>query len=98
MSERPGGGEEGGRSRYDDSPCYCRKLGHAVTFRYCRGVTDGLPCALVLDCWYETFDVASHLRGCYSSAELERIFAPPPHKLGQIAGILAALDQAAREG
>ena len=63
----------------------CRRLGHEVVFGYCRQETDGKPCRLILDCWWERFDVRSFLRAHLSAeamAEVERASAsPPPSKL-----------------
>jgi hypothetical protein len=35
----------------------CRRLGHEITFAYCRRENFGKPCRLILDCWWERFDV-----------------------------------------
>lgn len=40
----------------------CRRLGHEVTFEYCRQESYGKPCRLILDCWWERFDVRTFLR------------------------------------
>ena len=40
----------------------CRRLGHEMAFGYCRQETGGKPCRLILDCWWERFDVRSFLR------------------------------------
>ena len=63
----------------------CCRLGHEVTFGYCRQETGGKPCRLILDCWWEQFDVRSflqaHLPG-EDMAQVERASAsPPPFKL-----------------
>ena len=73
---------------------HCRRLGHPVSFSYCRRAGDGLPCPRILDCWFETFDVASFLRSAYSPEELGRAFRPQPPKVTQLLEIL----QAARRG
>jgi len=79
------------RARHDGLERHCRKLGHPVAFRYCRSVAEELPCAMVADCWYEIFDVALHLRACYSPEELARVFRPPRDKVNQILDILASI-------
>jgi hypothetical protein len=40
----------------------CRRLGQEVTFGYCRQETHGQPCRLILDCWWEQFEVRAFLR------------------------------------
>jgi|SRR5208282_215171 len=75
----------------------CRRLGHEVTFGYCRQETGGQPCRLVLDCWWERFDVRSFLQAHLSAgamAQVERAgTSSPPAK------VLSLLDlvQQARE-
>jgi hypothetical protein len=63
----------------------CRRLGHEVTFGYCRQETGGKSCRLILDCWWEQFDVRSFLQAHLSEedmAQVERAAAsPPPSKV-----------------
>lgn len=63
----------------------CRRLGHEVTFGYCRREAGGKPCRLVLDCWWEQFDVRSFLQAHLTEedmAQVERAAAsPPPSKM-----------------
>lgn len=83
-------------ARHDDRVGHCLRLGHPVTFGYCRAVVNGLPCNRVLDCWFEVFEVAEHLREHYSADELRRVFRPPEGKVAQILSIVKAVR--AREG
>jgi hypothetical protein len=63
----------------------CRRLGHEVAFGYCRQETGGQPCRLILDCWWEQFDVRAFLRAHLpeeAMAQVERAAAaPPPSKV-----------------
>lgn len=63
----------------------CCRLGHEMTFGYCRQETGGKPCRLILDCWWERFDVRSFLRAHLSEevmAQVEHASAsPPPPKI-----------------
>ena len=63
----------------------CRRLGHEVTFSYCRQETSGKPCRLILDCWWERFDVRGFLQAHLppeTMAEVERAgTAPSPSKV-----------------
>jgi hypothetical protein len=63
----------------------CRRLGEEVTFGYCRQEMGGKPCRLILDCWWEQFDVRSFLQAHLSEedmAQVERASAsPPPSKM-----------------
>jgi hypothetical protein len=69
----------------DDVLLRCCRLGHEVTFGYCRRETLGQPCRLILDCWWERFDVHAFLKAHLSvevMAQVERKSAsPPPSKL-----------------
>ena len=61
----------------------CRRLGHEVPFGYCRRENRGEPCRLVLDCWWEQFDVRGFLRAnlppdVMNRIECARDVAPPP--------------------
>lgn len=59
----------------------CRRLGHEVSFEYCRQETRGQPCRLILDCWWEQFDVRAFLRAHLpeeAMAQVERASATPP--------------------
>ncbi len=63
----------------------CRRLGQEVTFGYCRQEMGGKPCRLILDCWWERFDVRSFLQANLSAeamAEVEQAgTSPPPSKV-----------------
>ncbi len=78
----------------------CRRLGHEVTFGYCRQETRGSPCRLILDCWWERFDVRSFLKANLSAeamAEVERASAssPPSKVLSLVDMIQQAKDRLA---
>lgn len=68
-----------------DAPLRCRRLGHEVAFGYCRQELGGKPCRLILDCWWERFDIRAFLRAHLSEdamAQVERAgTAPPPSKM-----------------
>jgi hypothetical protein len=49
--------------RHDEQTRRCPRLGGPIRFGYCRTAgEDGGPCRKSLDCWWERFDVAGHLR------------------------------------
>ena len=75
-------------NQFDDTNSYCRSLGHYVPFRYCRTVSDGLPCGKIKDCWFEKIDVARFISENYTEPERERIFAPPPEKISTILDLI----------
>jgi hypothetical protein len=64
---------------------HCRRLGHEVAFGYCRQEMGGRPCRLILDCWWEHFDVRAFLRAHLPEevmADVEQAgTSPPPSKV-----------------
>jgi hypothetical protein len=66
---------------HDNRESYCRMLGHAVPFSYCRQVSEGLPCRLLADCWYTQFDAVAWMRERFTSEQIARITAPPRPKI-----------------
>ncbi len=80
----------------------CRRLGQEVAFGYCRQDTRGNPCRLILDCWWERFDVRSFLQAHLSAeamAEVQRAAsAPPPSKVLSLVDLIQqAKDRLASE-
>ena len=63
----------------------CPRLGHELTFGYCRQESRGKPCRLVLDCWWERFDVRAFFQAYLPQEEMARVehvcSAPPPSKM-----------------
>jgi len=63
----------------------CPRLGHELTFGYCRQESRGKPCRLIMDCWWERFDVRAFFQAHLPQeemAQVERVCsAPPPSKL-----------------
>jgi hypothetical protein len=66
---------------HDDLETHCRMLGHEVPFKYCRSVSNDLPCRRVADCWFTQFDVAAWLSAHYTPEQIAQITAPPAPKL-----------------
>jgi hypothetical protein len=75
--------------QHDELEGYCRKLGHHLSFGYCRRVNQGLPCAAIRDCWFERLAIDEFLERNYSEAERARSGGPAPGKLETILGALA---------
>jgi hypothetical protein len=74
--------------QFDDKTAYCRSLGHYVPFKYCRTVSEQLPCRKVRDCWHEKLEIDLFLNEEYSESERERIFSPPPEKISTIIDLI----------
>ncbi|MBN2418978.1 MAG: hypothetical protein JXL81_06305 [Deltaproteobacteria bacterium] len=61
-------------TQVDEYTIRCPRLGHAVTFSYCRGENNGLPCFKTLDCWFQYFPVEEYLRERLTQEEWEKAF------------------------
>jgi hypothetical protein len=73
---------------YDSEKIYCRKLGHYLSLKYCRGEKEGLPCVRIIDCWFERIPIENFIHTNYTEEECSRIFAPPKHKTETILDLI----------
>jgi hypothetical protein len=64
----------------------CPRLGGTVPFRYCMAPGEPAVCSKVLDCWWEVFDVVSHLKRQLSEEDFERVVQHrnPPNRMATI--------------
>lgn len=58
----------------DEYSIRCPRLGHSITFSYCRSENNGLPCFKTLDCWFQYFPVEEYMREHLSQEEWEKVF------------------------
>ena len=49
-------------TKYDSLQYHCPRLGHEVSFSYCRQEENGIPCARIVACWRLVFPVESWLQ------------------------------------
>ncbi len=54
----------------------CCHLGHEVAFAYCRRETAGKPCRLIINCWWEQFDVRSFLQAHLQEEDMAKLSVP----------------------
>ena len=82
--------------REDHRSRRCPRLGHDVTFGFCRRQHGGTLCSRILDCWWETFDVRAFLEAEMPEklAELSAHSSSPP----KLASILDLVEQARKRG
>ena len=73
---------------YDSEEIYCRKLGHHLSFKYCRLVNEQLPCHKIADCWFQQLPIQDFLKQNYTKGEIKRIFAPPPDKMFSLLNLI----------
>lgn len=76
----------------DDYKIRCPRLGHQITFSYCRIENRGLPCFKTLDCWFPHFGVEDHLQNELSPEEWNKVFKAPPKQ--KIISIIELIEQA----
>ncbi len=66
---------------HDQQQNYCRKLGHHLTFSYCRSERNGKPCPMVFDCWFEKFDIGSYMKTHFQPEDVAYIGQGKPDKV-----------------
>ena len=60
---------------------YCPKLGHTLTFHYCRRESILLPCSRIIDCWKEKLKIKEFLDNHFSFEDKKNIFKPAKTKI-----------------
>ena len=73
----------------------CPRLGHAITFSYCRTENSGLPCFKTLDCWFQYFPVEAYLKERLSEEEWEKAFTPKGQT--KVQSLLEIIEQAKKK-
>lgn len=76
--------DEKKREQFDQREWYCRMLGHALPFKYCRTMQDGLPCRRILDCWYELLPIKEFVAANYTEEEQAAIFTPAKSRMDTV--------------
>ncbi len=76
----------------DDFPIRCPRLGHQISFSYCRIENNGLPCFKSLDCWHRRFQVEAYFRQRLTEDEWSRAFSRPTKP--KVLSLLELIEQA----
>lgn len=76
----------------DDYKIRCPRLGHQISFLYCRHENRGLPCFKSLDCWNDHFQVEVYLKTELTEEEWEGVFCRKPK--AKMASLLDLIEQA----
>jgi hypothetical protein len=79
----------------DDEKIRCPRLGHQISFSYCRSENLGLPCFKTLDCWYDHFLVEEYLKQQLTPEEWEKVFSRPPKP--KLLSLVELIDQARKQ-
>lgn len=80
------------RSDYDHKTRRCPKLGHDITFSYCRAPGTTIPCSMIRTCWWESFDVASYLKEHCSEQDIKELGRPAKMKSQSLIEIMAEVE------
>lgn len=62
---------------FDDLLIRCPMLGGEVPFRYCRTLTEELPCRKIIICWEFRIEIGKFLGDHYSLDQIQKALAPP---------------------
>ena len=70
----------------------CPRLGGPVSFHYCRlNSGENQPCFKILDCWWEAFDVVSHMKSSLPEQQFEELMnerTRPKHKITSLVELI----------
>jgi hypothetical protein len=72
------------KEQYDSGNIYCRKLGHNLTFAYCRREFEEKPCARIKACWRGLLPLDDWLKDHFKQEEIDYIDAIPAPKLSTL--------------
>jgi hypothetical protein len=61
----------------DEKTIRCPRLGHQISFSFCRIENKGLPCFKALDCWYVHFPVEAYFRAELTQEQWDKSFSSP---------------------
>ncbi len=76
----------------DDVQIRCPRLGHQITFAYCRTENNGLPCFKSLDCWYRRFQVEAYFKERLTEEQWACAFSGPTKP--KVLSLLELIEQA----
>jgi hypothetical protein len=77
------------KEKYDSEEFYCPKLGHHLTFKYCRAENSELPCFRIQMCCSAKIPVQEYLSLHYPDEVIAQIFKPRENKLTSILNLVA---------
>ena len=85
--------------KHDDRQRRCPRLGNPITFKYCRTCeADRQPCFKIMDCWWETFDIAAYVEANYSDEICRKLAdARPKPKVNQLLELIEAAKRRAEQ-
>lgn len=82
----------------DERQIRCPRLGHQISFSYCRSENSGLPCFKALDCWHQRFAVEAFLQAELTPEAFANAFnRTTKPKLLSLVELIAQAEKAKRE-
>jgi hypothetical protein len=79
----------------EDYKIRCPRLGHMITFSYCRVENMGLPCFKTLDCWFQHFMVEAYFQQELSPEKWEEVFNRP--RKTKVLSLIELIEQAKKK-
>jgi len=76
------------KEKHDTEEFYCPKLGHHLTFKYCRSENHGLPCFRIQLCCSGKIPVQEYLSSHYPDELIAQIFKTREAKLTSILNLV----------
>lgn len=76
------------KDMYDAERIYCRKLGHYLTFAYCRQESGETPCSRVHDCWFQRIPIEEYTNEFMSEAARSAISTQPKEKVASLLDLI----------
>jgi hypothetical protein len=79
-------------NEYDPLKIRCPRLGHELTFAYCRREAGDLPCHRTILCWQPFFPVEAFMRESLSAEQLDLFSRQDPKN--KMATLMELIEQA----
>ena len=67
--------------QYDELKIRCPRLGHLITFHYCRNEQENTPCRAVFNCWFQRIPVKKFVYEHYDPQTIEALVTPASGKM-----------------
>ncbi|MBN2351204.1 MAG: hypothetical protein JXD23_01450 [Spirochaetales bacterium] len=83
---------------YDGREIRCRRLGHDLTFAYCRAEREGRPCPRIMECWRAVLPVEDWLAACFAPDEISYLGEAPPSKISSLIELIEKARAAGMDG
>ena len=76
------------KNQFDNETIYCSKLGHNLSFKYCRLENTDLPCSKIVNCWFKKISIENFVENNYTDDEKKIAFKPSTPKVTSIISLI----------